>query len=138
MAARVSTVSGNEKRSLPMTTQERDAVPTLSADAPTASFDVSSLVKAWSGKDHTVVLLKTDSLRVVFRSLGEGNTLPPHKAAGDITVLVLEGQIEFTATDQRMSLEKGQVVALKAAVPHSVKALRHSAILISLAAGQGS
>ena len=119
-----------------MTTQEREAVLTLSADTPTASFDISALVKTWSGKDHTAVLLKTDSLRVVFRSLSEGNTLPPHKAAGDITVQVLEGQIEFNAADQTMSLQKGQVLALKAAVPHSVKALRQSAILITLAAGQ--
>jgi quercetin dioxygenase-like cupin family protein len=101
-------------------------------------LDVSSLVKAWTGKDHTVVLLKTDSLRVLFRSLSEGNTLPPHKAAGDITVQVLEGQIEFNTADQTMSLHKGQIVALKAAALHSVKALRQSAILITLAAGQRS
>ena len=121
-----------------MTTQEREAVPTLSADAPTASFDVSSLVKAWSGKDHTVVLLKTDSLRVVFRSLSEGNQLATHKAAGDITVQVLEGQIEFTAAGQTVPLQKGQVFALRAAVPHSVRAVQPAAILITLAAGQRS
>lgn len=112
--------------------------PALTAESPTASFDISTLVETWIGKDHTAVLLKADNLRVVFRSLRDGSTLPPHKAAGDITVQVLNGQIEFTAAGQTLSLQKGQVIALKAGVPHSVTALRQAAILITLAAGQRS
>lgn len=121
-----------------MQEQEQDHLPTLSSEAPAASFDSSSLVETWIGKDHTVVLIKTDSLRVVFRSLREGTRLPPHKAAGDITVHVLAGRVEFTANDRTMTLEKGQVLALKAGVPHSVTALQQAALLITLASGQRS
>lgn len=118
-----------------MVSPAQDPIPTLAEEAPTASFDITSLVDTWQGKDHTAVLLKTDNLRVVFRSLRDGSRLPPHKAAGDITVQVLNGQIEFTAAGQTLSLQKGQVLALKAGVPHSVTPIRPSAILITLASG---
>lgn len=119
-----------------MMSPAQDPIPTLAEEAPTASFDITSLVDTWGNKDHTTVLLRTESLRVVFRSFRDGSTLPPHKAAGDITVQVLNGQIEFTAAGQTLSLHKGQVVALKAGAPRSVTALRQAAILITLAAGQ--
>lgn len=121
---------------LAMSSSEEDPVPTLSAQAPAASFDLSSLLDAWRGKDHTAVLLKTESLRVVFRSLRQGNSLSTHKAAGDITVQVLEGEIQFTASDRTVSLRTGQLFALRAAVPHSLTAVQSSAILITLASGQ--
>jgi len=119
-----------------MTDEEREALPTLAAESPAVSLDLSSLVETWRGKDHTAVLLKTDSLRVVFRSLREGSQLSAHKAAGDITVQVLDGHIECTAAGQIHALRKGQVFALRAAVPHAVRALRPAAILITLASGQ--
>ncbi len=112
---------------------EPDPIPSLTEAAPAATIDLSSLLDRWRGQDHTAVLLKTNTLRVVFRSLHQGSTLPPHKAAGDITVQVLDGRIEFKAADQTMLLEKGQVMALKAAVPHSLTASQSSAILITLA-----
>jgi len=118
---------------LVMAPSERAQVPTLSGEAPSASFELSSLVEAWRGKDHTAVLLKSASLRVVFRSLREGNSLATHKAAGDITVQVLEGEIQFTSADRTVTLRGGQLFALKAAVPHSVTASQSSAILITLA-----
>ncbi len=120
---------------LGITPPEQAPVPTVSADAPSVSFELSSLVETWKGKDHTAVLLKTDSLRVVFRSLCKGNSLSTHKAAGDITVQVLDGRIEFAVGDRTLSLEKGQVLALKAGTPHSLTAPQPASILITLAAG---
>jgi hypothetical protein len=56
-----------------MTLPMRDSVATISESSPTAVFDVGALLKSagleeptQTGKDRTVVLLKTDSLRVVF------------------------------------------------------------------------
>lgn len=120
---------------LAMSSSEQDPVPTLTADAPAVSFDLSSLVEAWRGKDHTAVLLKTESLRVVFRSLRRGNSLSTHKAAGDITVQVLDGSIEFTAADRTVPLRQGQVLALRAGTPHSLSATQPACFIITLAAG---
>jgi len=86
-----------------------------------------------AGKDRTVILLKTDSLRVIFRSFSEGASLPTHKASGPITVQVLDGHIEFTADTRTTLVRKGEVLALESGVPHSVKALSNSAILITVA-----
>lgn len=120
--------------SLPM----RERVPTLSELSPMAVFDVGAQLESLRredqvGQDRTVIFLKTDSLRVIFRSFSEGASLPTHKAPGPITVQVLDGHIEFTADTQTTPVRKGEVLALESGVPHSVKALSNSAILITVA-----
>jgi quercetin dioxygenase-like cupin family protein len=118
----------------------RDSVATFTEASPAAVLDVGAQLEsarlqdpAQTGKDRTVILLKTDSLRVIFRSFNEGASLPTHKAPGPITVQVLEGHIEFTAGTQTTPVRKGEVLALESGVPHSVKALSSSAILITVA-----
>ena len=118
----------------------KDSVPTLSGAFPTAVFDVGALLEsvrlqdpAQPEKDRTVILLKTDSLRLIFRSFSEGASLPMHKAPGPITVQVLDGHIEFMAGTRTTPVRKGEVLALESGVPHSVKALSNSAILITVA-----
>jgi quercetin dioxygenase-like cupin family protein len=132
---------GDDLMTLPM----KDNVSTLSEESPTALFDVLALLESegqeeqsQKGKDRTVVLIKTHNLRVVFRSLSEGSILPTHKADGPITVQVLDGHIEFTASDQTIPLGKGHVLALRSGVLHSVRALKKSAILITVAVGMQS
>ena len=88
---------------------------------------------AQAGTDRTVILLKTDSLRVIFRSFSAGASLPTHTAPGPITVQVLDGHIEFTAGTQTTPVRKGEVLALESGLPHSVRALSNSAILITVA-----
>jgi quercetin dioxygenase-like cupin family protein len=118
----------------------RDSVATISEASPIAVFDVGAQLEAvrrqdqdQAGTDRAVLLLKTDSLRVMFRSLRAGTGLSTHKAPGPITVQVLDGHIEFTAGVQTTPVRKGEVLALESGVPHSVKALSNSAILITVA-----
>ena len=116
----------------------KDAESTLSQSSPMEVFDVGAQVESIhregrAGQDRTVILLKTDSLRLIFRSFSEGASLPTHKAPGPITVQVLDGHIEFTAGTQTTPVRKGEVLALDSGVPHSVKALSNSAILITVA-----
>ncbi len=122
--------------------QASGSVQKLTEECPAAAVDVWALLTpvgpeeaSRKGTDRTVVLVKTDNLRVVFRSLSEGCVLPVHKADGPITVQVLDGHIEFTAGGQATPLRKGQLLALRAGVPHSLKALTGSAILITVAVG---
>jgi quercetin dioxygenase-like cupin family protein len=118
----------------------RDSVATISEASPIAVFDVGAQLEAvrrqdqdQAGTDRAVLLLKTDSLRVMFRSLRAGTGLSTHKASGPITVQVLDGHIEFTAGVQTTPVRKGEVLALESGVPHSVKAISNSAILITVA-----
>lgn len=101
-------------------------------------FDVGTQLESFrrqdqGGSDRTTILLKTDSLRLIFRALSAGATLPTHKAPGPITVQVLDGHIEFTAGEQTRPVRKGEILALDNGVPHSVKAVQQSAILITVA-----
>jgi len=128
-----------------MTLPMKDNVSTLSEESPTALFDVLALLESvgqeeqsQKGKDRTVVLIKTGNLRVVFRSLSEGSSLPTHKADGPITVQVLDGHIEFTVGSQTTPVLKGHVLALRSGVPHSLRALKKSSILIAVAVGMRS
>lgn len=116
----------------------KDGEPTLSESSPMEVFDVGTQLESLrrqgqAAQDRTIILLKTDSLRLIFRDLSAGATLPTHKAPGPITVQVLDGHIEFTAGTRTISVRKGEVLALENGVPHSVKALQQSAILITVA-----
>jgi len=116
----------------------RDGEPTLSESSTMEVFDVGTQLESLrqqdqAGQDRTIILLKTDSLRLIFRALSVGTTLPTHKAPGPITVQVLDGHIEFTAGERTTPVRKGEVLVLESGVPHSVKALSNSAILITVA-----
>jgi quercetin dioxygenase-like cupin family protein len=54
------------------------------------------------------------------------------KAPGLTTVQVLDCHIEFTAGEQARLVLKGEVLALENGVPHSVKALQYSTILVTV------
>jgi quercetin dioxygenase-like cupin family protein len=58
--------------------------------------------------------------------------LKKHKAYGDIHVQVLEGKINFCTEQQTVSLQRGQMIALKADIPHSVLALEDSFFLLTM------
>lgn len=120
---------------------QEESASLLSKESPVAIFDLWGLLEPKQqeesrlAQDRTVALIKTESLRVVFRAMREGSTVPTHKANGAITVQVLDGHIEFTADTQTTALRKGELLALRRGVPHSLKAMKRSAILITVAVG---
>lgn len=126
-----------------MTASTPATFPILSEEGPAAVYDVWGLLtpeareapnQEGDGKDRTVVLLNTQGLRVVFRSLRKGSALSTHTADGPLTVQVLSGHIEFSVGEKVFSLHKGELLALRAGVPHSLRAENRSAILITVAA----
>lgn len=89
---------------------------------------------AWlEGKDRTMILTKSDHMRVVLRALHAGSELSTHKADGQISVQVLDGHIEFTADARTVAVKKGQLLVPAGGALHSVRAVEESAILITLA-----
>lgn len=77
-------------------------------------------------------LIKNPTFRVMLVALHDGAILPSHQADGAITVQVVEGRISFTALEEVIVIEQGQLVALPASEPHSVKAYEDSALLITV------
>lgn len=92
---------------------------------------------AWKQGDRSsIVLFKSETMRIVLIGLHENAELTPHKASGVISVQVLYGEIKFYTGDQESILEKGQMIALQENVVHGVKALTESFFLLTLAIGR--
>lgn len=91
----------------------------------------------WKESDRSsMVLFKSETMRLVLIGLHESAELTPHKASGVISVQVLEGRINFYAGEQESTLEKGQMIALPENVTHGVRALKESFFLLTLAIGR--
>lgn len=109
-------------------------------DATLVSIDVPDFIKqlksepAWQKSDrNAMTVFKTDGMRVVLVALHEDAVLTRHSANGIISVQVLEGKINFNTDDKSVVLEKGQMIALHKAEPHSVAAIKESVFLLTVA-----
>lgn len=77
-------------------------------------------------------LVKTKTIEVIRLVLPAGKEIPTHKAPNEITVQCLEGRVAFTTAGQTQELTQGQFLYLTAAEPHSLKAIEHSSLLVTL------
>ena len=91
----------------------------------------------WATADrNSITVFKSHTMRVVLIGLHENAEIKPHKAHGVISVQVLEGQIEFEADGKSTQLDVGQMLVLNPNITHSVKAIKESVFLLTLAMGQ--
>ena len=110
---------------------------------PLVEMNLNALIEQIKGEDSwkegdrgSMVLFKSDTMRIVLIGLHGNAELTPHKASGVISVQVLEGKINFYAGEQESILEKGQMIALQENVVHGVMALKESFFLLTLAIGR--
>jgi quercetin dioxygenase-like cupin family protein len=83
-------------------------------------------------KPAVSVLIQTAStkeVRIVFKA---GQEMAQHQAPYPIVVSVVEGAIDFGVSGERVTLEKGMLIALEAHVPHDLKARQDSIVRLSL------
>ena len=85
------------------------------------------------GASRTTTLVKTNDLELIRMVLPAGKEIPTHKAKGDITVQCLEGRIAFTVEGKTQELTAGQLLYLAAGEPHSLKGIKDSSLLVTLA-----
>ena len=109
-------------------------------DAPLVTIDLNHLMEqvrnepSWKDSDrNSITIYKSENMRVVLIGLHQNAELKTHTANGIINVQVLEGQIKFTTEQQVTNLEKGQMLALKKQLPHSVFALKETFFLLTMA-----
>lgn len=87
----------------------------------------------WADSDrNSITVFKSDTSTIVLIGMHKNAELKEHKAIGNITVQVLDGEINFFAEQQKLSMRKGQMITLEANIPHSVTALEESFFLLTL------
>jgi len=87
----------------------------------------------WADSDHnSITVFKSDTTTIVLIGMHKNAELKEHKAIGNITVQILDGEINFFAEQQTLSLVKGQMITLEANISHSVTALKESFFLLTL------
>lgn len=80
----------------------------------------------------TKAILKGKQLEVIRLVLHAGKSLREHQAPGEITVLCIEGSVEFSTPDQNMILNKDDFLHLDAKVPHALKAITDTSLLLTI------
>lgn len=88
---------------------------------------------SWADSDrNSITVFKSNTSTIVLIGLHKNAELKEHTAIGNISVQVLEGEINFVAEQQTLSLAKGQMITLEANIPHSVTAMKESFFLLTL------
>lgn len=78
---------------------------------------------------------KTDSLELIRIVLDKGKVIPPHRAPGEITVLCIEGHIEFRIGGDEIELTSGMLLHLDGSNEHSLVAREPSSLLVTKVLG---
>ncbi len=76
--------------------------------------------------DHTKLLRKN------LIALAAGNALQDHESPGEATLLVLQGQIEFHAGGESVTLEAGNMIEIPA-LRHGLAAITDAVVVLSVA-----
>jgi quercetin dioxygenase-like cupin family protein len=81
---------------------------------------------------QTTTLAKTDSLEIIRLVIPQGKDIAEHRVAGEITIQCLEGHVIFNFGAQRRDLLAGQLLFLEGDQPHSLHAVEHSSVLVTI------
>lgn len=80
----------------------------------------------------STAIIKAEQLEVVRLVLHAGKVLLEHQAPGEITVLCIEGSLEFSTPEKTTILNQDDFLHLGAAVPHALKAITDCSILLTI------
>ncbi|MGE5622212.1 MAG: cupin domain-containing protein [Bacillota bacterium] len=80
----------------------------------------------------STAFFRTDDLEVMRLVLPANKSVPEHHVAGPVTLFCLEGAVELQAHDKLQVLQAGQMVYLAGNVPHALRALENSSLLMTM------
>ena len=83
-------------------------------------------------KPAVSVLLETDFSKEIKIAFKANQVMAAHKAPKPIVVEIVDGSIDFEVNENTLTLNRGDLIALEANVPHSLKALSDSVVRLTL------
>jgi quercetin dioxygenase-like cupin family protein len=80
----------------------------------------------------TTAFFKSAQMELVHLVLPSGKAMREHQVAGEITLLCIEGLIDFTTPTLSRRLAPGQLIHLAAGEPHALLAVADSTALLTI------
>ena len=113
-----------------------------SLSEPVRGFDLDEELarlreeKEWrEGRRKAITLHKGGGLNVVLLAMKAGDSLEEHSAPGQISLVVREGRIRFTAEGEAIEAGPATVLTCDAKIRYSVEALSDAVCLLTVATG---
>lgn len=78
------------------------------------------------------VLFDTPFTKEIRIAMRKGQLMKEHQTPFPIVVQIVDGKIDFAVSGEVMNLEKGDLIALEGAIPHSLIAHEDSIVRLTL------
>ena len=98
---------------------------------PAQPLDVAPFGARLAGARSTI-LFKSEDLEVIRVVLRKGQSLPPHRVPGSVSLHCLEGKLEVMLGQNLHELQRDQLIHLPPGLPHAVRALEDSSAIASI------
>ncbi len=99
---------------------------------PATAHRVADLVDVAPGAIVSRVLARSGGGSVTLFAFDEGQTLDEHTAPFDAVVHVLDGALDLQIGGEPVETGAGQVTVMPANVPHALRALRPTRMLLTM------
>ena len=92
-------------------------------------------LKTWGQEllyEHAKTIVKTHEMELARLVFPAGGEFPNHRVSGPVVIHCVEGEIEFTAMEAMQTLKPGQLLYLMPEEPHSLRAITHAVVLLTI------